>query len=119
MEKYLYQEINRYFAQVAGGMEELGAEELRELGARNVSPAFRGVYFEADQATLYRVNYVSRTLTRVLAPLVDFKCHSDHQLYNRASKVDWTSLFKLDQTFVIFANVANSRITHSQYAALR
>ena len=38
--------------------------------------------------------------------------------YNRASKVEWTSLFKLDQTFAIFANVANSRITHSQYAAL-
>ncbi|MFH1480619.1 MAG: THUMP domain-containing protein, partial [Pseudomonadota bacterium] len=66
---FIYQQTHRYFAQVAQSLEELGAEELAELNAQNISPSYRGVYFEADRETLYRVNYMSRLITRVLAPL--------------------------------------------------
>jgi len=115
---YSYEMTNRYFAQIADGMEELGRDELSELGAQDVKEAFRGLYFSADKQTLYRVNYLTRLCTRVLAPLITFDCHSTKYLYKTASSIDWPALFDLKQTFCISANVANSKITHSQYAGL-
>ena len=116
---YLYQETPRFFAQVAGGMEELGVQEAEELGARNVSAAYRGLYFDADPATLYRYNYGARLATRVLAPLTAFGCHNPDYLYRTARDIDWTDFLRNDQTFAVFANVSNSKIRHSKYAALR
>lgn len=117
---YEYQEYNSYFAQIAGGMEELGEVELNELGAKRVETAYRGVYFEADKATLYKINYCSRLITRILAPLLRFNCHSDKYLYKTAfSSVKWEDIIPVDGTFAITANVSNSNITHSQYAALK
>lgn len=116
---YKYQEFARYFAQIAGGIEELGMEELEELGATNAAPAYRGLYFDAEPATLYRINYCSRLVTRVLAPLTSFGCHDADYLYRTAGDVDWSDFLTVDQTFAVFANVTNSKIDHSKYAALR
>lgn len=116
---YLYQEYGRYFAQVAHPIEQLGGNELRDLGARSIEPDYRGVYFEADRETLYRIVYRSRLVTRVIAPLVTFDCHSDRYLYNRGRELDWVSLIGTNRTFAIFATVSNSHISHSKYAALK
>lgn len=116
---YKYQEFPRFFAQIAGGSEELGAAELRELGASETSEAYRGAYFNADHEALYRINYCSRLITRVLAPLTSFNCHDADYLYRIARDIDWTDFLDLDETFAVFANVSNSKISHSKYAALR
>lgn len=116
---YEYQKNSRYFAQIADGIKELGVNELTELGASNVSSAYRGIYFDADQETLYRVNYASRLVSRVLAPLVWFRCHTTDQLYKKAKEIQWTDLISHKNTFAIFSNVSNSKIRNSKYAALR
>jgi putative N6-adenine-specific DNA methylase len=116
---YEYQQTGQYFAQVAEGMEELGAEELSELKAENVRPLYRGIRFQADAATLYTTNYTSRLISRVLAPLATFNCHSHEYLYRRARDIEWSDFLTVDHSFAIFANVANSKIRHSQYAAQR
>ena len=115
---YSYQKNNRFFAQIADGMEELGVEELTRLGAEEVKPTFRGLYFSADKEALYRINYTARIISRVLAPLMTFDCHSTDYLYKTARTIPWTDLFPLDNTFVISATVSNSKIRHSQYAGL-
>jgi len=114
-----YKKNNRYFAQTQHGLEAAALEELEELGAQRCSDAYCGVYFEADPACLYKINYCARTLSRVLAPLVSFGCHSDKVLYNHANKVPWDKLFSVNQTFAVSANVSNSKINHSKYAALK
>jgi putative N6-adenine-specific DNA methylase len=116
---YAYQKNQRFFAQIADGLETLGVKELTEMGATDVKPAYRGIYFSADHATLYRINYQSRLCTRVLAPLLTFDCHSDKYLYKTARSIAWTDLLRLETTFAIFANVTDSNIRHSQYAARR
>ena len=116
---FQYQRENRYLAQIADTMEELGADELRELGASDATPIYRGVWFHADSATLYRANYCSRLLSKILAPLHSFKCTSTDELYDETSKIDWSLFLTPERTLAVFANVANSRITHSKYAALR
>jgi len=116
-----YQKTGRFFAQAAGNMEELAAAEIEELGAREVKPIYRGVWFKAGKGGLknvYRINYHSRLLTRVLAPLLTFDCHSANYLLRTASKIRWEKLFSPAHTFAVFATVSNSNIKHSHYAAL-
>lgn len=115
---YTYQQTNSYFAQVAEGLEPLAKTELAELGATRIKPGFRGLYFQADHETLYRVNYCSRFMQKIIAPLMFLDCHSTKYLYRRAKAMDWTHFLGLDRTFAIVANVSNSHIRHSKYAAL-
>ena len=113
---YKYKE-NRYFAQVTGKMETLCEHELIELGASETETVYKGVYFKADLPTLYKINYTSRLLSRVLAPLVTFHCRSTDVLYQRAKKIHWEDFCSLEKTFSISASVSQSRITNSLYAS--
>lgn len=116
---YTYKKNNRFFAQVADGLEELASRELEALGAGDIKPSYRGIYFSADHAALYRINYSACMISRVLAPLITFKCHSEKYLYKTARSIKWSEIFSLDNTFAVFSNVSNSHIRHSQYASLR
>ena len=118
MKVFEYQKWGRFFAQVAGGMEALGSIELERLGAKNCKPLYRGVSFEADMETLYSINYQSRLVSRVLAPLLRFDCHSTKYLYKTAKRIEWSQLLSPQKSFAIFSTVSNSNIRHSQYAAL-
>ncbi len=115
---FYYQRNHEFFAQVAGGIEDLAAIELESLGATDLKVGMRGISFCASLQDLFRINYRSRLLTRVLAPLVKFEAKTPEQLYLGAQQVDWTNIFRLDQTFAVFANAFRSEIDHSQYAAL-
>ncbi len=115
---FAYQQNSRYFAQTAEGLEEAAAEELKQLGAGGIHLAFRGLFFEADKAGLYRVNYQSRLISRVLAPLSAFTCHTTEVLYRKVRAIPWKEIFGPEHTFAVFANLSNSKLRHSQYAAL-
>lgn len=119
MKTFEYIQSRRFFAQIAGGMEEFGKEELAELGAADIKTAFRGLYFNADNKVLYTVNYQSRLITRLLAPLLTFDCHSTDYLYKTAKAIPWQEIFSADHTFAVYATVSDSKITHSKYASLR
>ncbi|MDR0305068.1 MAG: class I SAM-dependent RNA methyltransferase [Chitinispirillales bacterium] len=112
-----YQKYNKFYAQAAGETEEICTKELQDLGAANVVPSFRGVSFEADKETLYRINYCSRLCVRILAPILTFDCHSVKYLTKTALNVEWDKLLKINRTFAINASVADSNITHSLYAS--
>jgi putative N6-adenine-specific DNA methylase len=116
---YTYQKTKRYFAQVANDIKELAETELHALGASDVAGAYRGIYFNAEPQVLYRVNYQSRLISRVLAPLTSFHCPSDQTLYRQGSKIDWEDFLDPSLTFAVFATVSQSAISHSQFAALR
>jgi len=117
---YQYQQRNQYFAQIAGGFEEVAEAELKKLGARSIRPDYRGFHFKADPETLYNINYNSRLLIRVLAPLVTFDCHSDKYLHRTAMQIDWSEFISTRETFAVNAVTSNTpSLKHSQYAALR
>ena len=100
-------------------MEAAAGKELRNLGATQIQPGFRGLYFSIDSAGLYRVNYQSRLVTHILAPLISFECRDREDLYQKGKSIDWPGFFSLDNTFAIVANVSgNDRIRHSKFAAL-
>jgi putative N6-adenine-specific DNA methylase len=116
---YQYQKDSRFFAQIADSLKEAGAQELAELGAEDVRPQFSGIHFRADKATLYRINYLTRLLSRCLAPLISYACPDTDTLYQRAKQIEWEDFFAAGHTFAVSANVSDSAISHSKYAALR
>jgi len=117
MATFLYQK-NEYFAQLARGMEELGAEELAELGARDLRPGYRGVFLRADRPTAYRICYESRLCSRLLAPLARFRFTDEKDLLRLATDVPWHRLFPKGRTFAVTFNVGNSVIRNGKYASL-
>jgi putative N6-adenine-specific DNA methylase len=114
-----YQKTERYFAQLSDDIKDIAEEELLSLGARETRPGYRVISFAADHEALYAVNFHSRLINRVLAPLISFDCHSDKYLYNRALQIRWDNFLDTSMTFAIFASVSNSSIRHSRFAALR
>ncbi len=116
---YEYQKKGRFFAQTALDIIELVDRELSELGAKEISPTYGGVYFSADKAALYRINYSSSLATRILAPLASFSCRTPEQLYENAKKINWSDFISEEGTFAVFSNVSNSKITNSHFASLR
>lgn len=118
MNDYIYQKYNTYYAQASEGLEKYAAEELISLGATKATPDFKGINFEADKETLYKIIYSARLISRVLAPLKKFKAHSEKYLYSEVKKLKWDKIFPLNKTFAVNANISNSKISHSKYAAL-
>ncbi len=116
---YRYQKDSLYFAQISESIKEAGVEELSELGAEDIKPTFSGIYFRADKTILYRINYMSRLISRCLAPLISFSCHDTDVLYSKAKQIKWENFFADDSTFAVSGNVSDSTITHSKYASLR
>ena len=82
-------------------------------------PEFSGIHFRADKPTLYRINYLTRLLSRCLAPLRAFACPDTDTLYREAKQIDWKEFFRQGQTFAVSGNVSGSAISHSKFAALR
>ncbi len=74
--------MKQYFATVARGLETLVAQELEQLGARNVELGFCGASFKGDRTTLYRVNLWARLPFRILVKLQEFPCQDSQDLYN-------------------------------------
>lgn len=113
---YEYQ-TNGFFAQVTGNMEDLCEQELIELGATETKIAYKGVYFKSDFTTLYKINYTSRLLSRVLAPLISFPCKNTETLIRKAKQIHWEDFLTLKKTFAISGSVSYSSISNSLYAS--
>ena len=85
--EYIYERESRYFAQVAESVKDLALKEIQDLGGKNTQPVFRGIWFEADQSTFYKIVYLSRLASRMLVPLVEFQCKDKDALYKGARTI--------------------------------
>ncbi|MCM8526009.1 MAG: THUMP domain-containing protein [Lentisphaeraceae bacterium] len=116
---FRYQKLKSFFGQIPEDYKDLGVRELKKLGAESIEAGYGGVYFSAGRNKLYEIVYQSRLFSRFLAPLHRFDCHHDNILYDKAKDMDWEKILNPDKTFAIYANVGNSKISHSQFAARR
>ncbi len=116
---FQYQKEHTYFAQIAENLRDEGVKELQQLGATRIEPGHSGIHFHAEKSIFYKINYMSRLISRVLAPIDTFPCPDSDTLYKKAKKIKWGDLFTLKKTFSVISNVSDSEIDHSQFAALR
>ena len=101
------------------GLEEVLAEELRQLGAQDVMPGNRMVSFRGDKAMLYKANMWCRTALRILKPFYTFKASDPDTLYDRTKAFDWSSLMNADKTFSIDSTVYSEEFRNSQFVTYR
>ncbi len=101
------------------GLEELLTEELKSMGASNVTLGNRVVFCQGDQKVLYTINLKSRLALRVMVPILTFRAHNETVLYKRLRRYEWTDLIDIDQTFAINSAVFSDIFTHSHYISLK
>lgn len=101
------------------GLEAVLADELRALGAEDVTPGKRMVAFRGDKALLYRANMCCRTALRILKPFYSFEAGDPDELYAKVKEFDWSGLFDVNQTFAIDTVTNSNEFKHSQYVTYR
>ena len=106
----------KLYATAAQGLEGLLADELRLLGAHNLQPGNRGVTFEADTPTCYRILLWSRIASRVLLPITRIAAPDADSLYRNAGEVRWDKHLYSNRSFAIEVSSHRADITHSQHA---
>ena len=101
------------------GLEDVLAEELRDLGAENVEPGRRMVSFEGDLEMLYKANLCCRTALRILKPIYKFTARNTDELYEHTKEFDWGSLMSVGSTFSIDTVAFSDEFTHSRFVTYR
>jgi putative N6-adenine-specific DNA methylase len=109
--------MRRFFATTFKGLEEVLAGEVAALGGEEVALAPGGVSFSGDLALCYRANLWLRTANRVVAILSEFPAPTPAALYEGTREIPWTDLFLPERSIAVDANVRDSGITHSHFAA--
>ncbi|WP_130129935.1 THUMP domain-containing protein [Synechococcus sp. WH 8101] len=102
------------------GLEEAGAQELIDLGAKAVRPLRRAAAFEADMACLYRLHLQCRLPFRLLRELSRFPCDGRDSLYHGVQdSVDWERWLHPSISFRVDATGSVQGLNHSHYSALQ
>ena len=100
------------------GLEEILANELKQLGAQNVKIQNRAVSFKGDTGFMYKANLNLRTCLRILKPIATFQAHNEKELYNKILEINWKKYLNLDNTFATHATTHSEVFTHSKYSSL-
>lgn len=108
-----------FFATTAKGLEDVLAAELSALGFRGIKSTSGGVAFSGKINDGYRACLWLRTANRVLMPLVDFSCPSQEALYEGVKEIPWENHLTPQMTLAVDANLRDSALTHSRFAALK
>ncbi|MEK9603847.1 MAG: THUMP domain-containing protein [Flavobacteriaceae bacterium] len=101
------------------GMEQLLADELRQLGATQVSEGNRLVRFCGDKGFMYKANLCLRTALKILKPIFEFRAENEVALYEKLYQFDWADILSPDQTFAIDSVVNGNIFKHSLYTTQR
>jgi len=109
----------KIIAKTLEGLEDILAEELRQLGAEEVIILKRAVSFTGNNEILYRGNLWLRTCLKLLVFVREFPVTDEQGLYNEIKKMPWESWMDVDETFAIDSVVNSTLFRHSNYISLK
>lgn len=101
------------------GLEEILADEIRELKGENIEILNRAVRFFGDKTTLYKANLYLRTAIRILIPVLNTKIDNQEELYDRVREFEWEKYIRLGNTIAVDSIVNDSVFDHSHFLSLR
>ena len=107
------------FAVAGPGLEALVAEELTNLGLKDLKPMDGGVEFSASPSQLYESNLHLRTASRVLVRLARFKALTFADLERKARRVPWEKVIVESDSVALRVTCRKSRLYHSDAVAER
>jgi 23S rRNA (guanine2445-N2)-methyltransferase / 23S rRNA (guanine2069-N7)-methyltransferase len=111
--------VYRFVATCAPALEELLADELRELGLGNVETGPGIVRFDGRLIDGYGACMWSRIASRILLPLRSFPVRSADELYESARGISWTDHLSPDTTFAVRFVGTDSLVRSSLFGALK
>ncbi|MEN8259596.1 MAG: bifunctional 23S rRNA (guanine(2069)-N(7))-methyltransferase RlmK/23S rRNA (guanine(2445)-N(2))-methyltransferase RlmL [Pseudomonadota bacterium] len=80
----------QFFVSAPKSLESLLVEELRALGAADVSETRAGAYLSGGLDLAYRVCLWSRLANRVFMPLAECPAGNQDELYRGIKRIDWS-----------------------------
>lgn len=101
------------------GLEDILAEEIKEIGGKNIKILKRAIMFDGSKEQLYLANLCLRTALRVLKPVSTFSVSSPEELYKKAKLIRWDRYLRNDQTLAIDSSVSSEYFNHANYVALK
>jgi len=101
------------------GMEEILAQELRQLGASEIEIGTRNVSFEGDTGFMYKANLCCRTAIKILKPIAAFNVFKEDDLYEKIYNINWQKYMSVTGTLAVNSTVFSDYFTHSQYISLK
>lgn len=119
IERMNEEDLHSFTAKTFYGLENILADELKMIGAKQIKTANRAVYFAGNKELLYKANYQLHTATSILKPIHIFSAKNDEELYRKVQELDWSKILSLKKTFSIESTVYSSVFKHSQYATLK
>ena len=102
-------------ATTISGLEEVLADELRKLGAREVKEGIRSVYCRGDKGFMYKANIALRTAIRILKPIKKSKIVDEEDLYEAIQRVKWERFLDVDGTFAIDSVVFSRKLDDKRF----
>ena len=102
-------------AKTMSGLEEILAQELRDLGASEIRVLQRAVSFNGDKQLMYKANLWCRTALRILKPINTFTVKNEDDLYKQVFDIKWEDYIDLQNTFAIDTVITDSPFTNSLY----
>lgn len=101
------------------GLENILAQELNELGAKDVEIGRRVVSFKGDKEMMYRANFQLRTAIRILKPILHFKAKSADDVYNEIKRLEWTDIIGAGKTFSVDSVVYSDEFNNSRFVTYK
>lgn len=108
-----------FFAPCPRGLAGALAEELAELGAKDVKPAEAGVAFTGAYDLVYIANLHSRVASRILWRVAQFPYRNEEDIYQGAAAVRWSHHFNADRTFKVETNAHRSPVKSLDFITLK
>jgi putative N6-adenine-specific DNA methylase len=100
------------------GLEDVLADEIKEIGGVNIQKLNRAVSFEGDKKVMYRANMALRTALNILKPIKKFTIENQNDFYEQARSIEWDSFFKVRKTILVNATVSSEIFDHSHFLSL-
>ncbi|MBP6708755.1 MAG: class I SAM-dependent RNA methyltransferase, partial [Candidatus Accumulibacter sp.] len=111
--------METFFASCPRGLEQLLAEDLAAVGARDVEQIFGGVHFLADWPACYRANLESRIATRILWRVARAPYAREEDIYRLALETPWPRWFLPEQTIRVDVTAVKSALKSIDFVTLR
>ncbi len=109
----------KLIAKTFQGLEDVLAEELRQMGAKDVTEGRRMVSFTGNKEWIYKANLQCRTALRILKPIHEFYASNADEVYETTKKINWDNFLDLDKTFAVDAVVFSDDFRHSKFVAYK
>ncbi len=116
MSQFLKSEIP-LFVKTLMGLEDVLADELKTIGAKDIYTGKRGVSCVADERTFYSILIHSRIAIRVLVRLQEGRVNNETELYEWVKTIDWHDYLTLKHTLAVDVVSFHPEMNHTVFLA--